>query len=107
MDERYEPTWHSALDENRRANIGGKWRHCSVQPRRGTIQAVLDEEHPSGQSRDGKRISRSQGRSRLWTYQLRRSGVIAAYRTAFDEMNPHVPAILKTAVINANPRLFR
>ena len=107
MDERYEPTWHSALDRNRRANIGGKWRDCNVQPKRGAIQAVLDSEHPSRRSGDGERIRRSQGRSRLWTYQLRRSGVMEAYRRAFDEMNPHVPTILKTALVNANPQLFR
>ena len=53
MDERYEPTWHSALDENRRANIGGLWRHCSVQPRRPAIQALLNEEHPSRPKPDG------------------------------------------------------
>ena len=107
MERKYEPTWHSTLDEKRRANIGGKWRHCSVQPRRTAIQAVLDPEHPSRRSSDGEQVSRIQGTSRLWTYQLRRSGVMDAYRRAFDEMNPHVPAILKTAVVNANPQLFR
>ena len=104
MDERYEPTWHTALDEGRRANIGGRWVHCSVQPRRTAIQAVLDEEDPSGRFGDGERIRRSHSRSRLWSYQMRRSGVMEAYRRVFEEMNPHLPA---REVIDANPQLFR
>ena len=30
-----------------------------------------------------------------------------AYRRRFDEMNPGLPARVKTAVVTANPQVFR
>ena len=101
-----DPTWHRALNNDRQACIGGSWRRCRVQPRRKALRGLLGNEEPTGRYHGGDRIRRRTGRSRLETYQRRRSGVLDAYREAFLKANRNTNPDLRRAVMSANRSLF-
>ena len=102
----HDPTWHSALNDERQACIGGSWRQCRIQPRRLALRGLLDEEEPTARFHDGKQIRRRAGLSRLRTYQNRRSGVQTAYRETFIEANRHANPAFRDGLMAANRTLF-
>ena len=102
----YDPTWHSALDDARRACIGGRWCRCEIQPRRTALKALMNKEEPAGHEATGLRVRRRSARSRLNMYQRRRSGVANAFRRAFVEANQYANPALVNAFMAANRTLF-
>ena len=102
----HDPTWHSALNNQRQACIGGRWRQCRIQSRRKALRGLLDEEEQTGRYEKRKRIRRRTGPSRLKTYQRRRSGIVDAYREDFLETNKNANHALTRAVMSENRTLF-
>ena len=98
--------WHRALDDDRRACIRRRRRPCVIQPRPKALRKLLHGEEPGSRYREGERVRRRPGRSRLETYQGPRSGVIDAYRAEFLKANSHADPALTRAFTLADRTVF-